>query len=87
MNMKTNRYNNEPTKIIYKPHCGNCGALINNDIRGVEYSDIYEKSTDKMLYKKLYTQVFPVRCTNCGAIFNCIEIPMPKKFEDIFLGE
>lgn len=77
----------EPTKIVYKPHCGNCGFPIDNDIYGIAYRDIYEKPTEVSLTKKIYTQVYPNKCAHCGASFVFIEISLPKQLNDIFLGK
>ena len=69
------------TKIEYKPHCGKCGALIYEEvayrdviIEGRAISD-YSYSND--------IEISPYRCNNCGAIFNQIEIKMPKNDGEI----
>lgn len=78
------RFENEPTKIVYKPHCGSCGALIDDDIA---YQDIYERPTESQLAIRAYTEIQPYICPTCGTPFNLIEITPPKKLHDVFLGE
>lgn len=73
----------EENKIVYKPHCGNCGSLIDME---VAYRYVYEKDTETMLANMVCTEVYPDRCDNCGATFNTIEIQMPKQLNDICLG-
>lgn len=70
----------EPTKIVYKPHCGNCGFPIDTSENKIAYQEVYD-------YAKVDTIIHPRRCANCGALFNSIQIPMPKQLPDIFLGE
>ncbi len=77
------KFENEPTKIVYKPHCGNCGAPINDD---VSYQDIYERLTESALAHRVFTEIQPYRCYCCGVPFNCIEITPPEKEHDVFLG-
>jgi DNA-directed RNA polymerase subunit RPC12/RpoP len=70
------------TKIEYKPHCGKCGALINE---GVMYRDIIveDKSIRDYSYLNGGAVIEPYRCSCCGAIFNQIEIRTPKKDREI----
>lgn len=69
------------TKIEYKPHCGKCGALINEE---VTYAHIINESSTISNYSSLSdVEINPWRCSYCGEIFNLIEIKMPKEDEDI----
>ena len=58
----------EPTKIIYKPHCGKCGFPIDTSEYEITYQDVY---------------VYPNKCAHCGTIFDSIEIRLPKQLNDI----
>lgn len=69
------------TKIEYKPHCGKCGALINEE---VTYRDVIieGKSISDYSYSN-GIEISPYRCNNCGEPFNLIEIKMPEKDKEI----
>ena len=55
--------------IIYKPHCGKCGAIINQEIAYIRYDGGFIETE-------------PYKCTYCGEIFETIEIPMPKEWNN-----
>ena len=58
-------------RIIYKPVCGNCGEIINEEVYGIHYTNLV--SNDK--YTMEYCGgigVFPPRCDKCGAWFDGI---------------
>lgn len=74
----------KPASIIYKPHCGKCGALIEDYIM---YKGVAERITTADLYKETGISIHPDRCKCCGNPFNVIEIPLPKKLPTIFIGE
>ena len=59
------------SNIVYKPHCGKCGALIDED---VSFRKIIMES-DPFAYET--GEVYPNVCQKCGAIFECIEIKPP----------
>lgn len=42
--------------IIYKPHCGECGHLIDTK---VEYQDVYTSPTEVMLSKRVSSYIYP----------------------------
>jgi predicted Zn-ribbon and HTH transcriptional regulator len=67
--------------IVYKPHCGRCGYIIDPVKYEVGCQDIYFPVRG-LLGK--YTDVNPGSCPHCGAIFDSIEIPQPKQFEDLY---
>lgn len=69
------------TKIVYKPHCAKCGALINEE---VSYRDIIfeDRASSDCLYLSDIA-IEPYRCNHCGEIFNLIEVKIPKKDEEI----
>lgn len=73
----------KPTKIIYKPHCGKCGSLIDIREYGIAHQDIYEKLDGVMMARKVGTYIFPNKCAHCGVLFDSIEITPPKKYQDI----
>ena len=77
----------EPTKIIYKPHCSKCGSLIDTSEYEITYQDIYGRFTEMMLASKVGVNICPDRCAQCGALFDCIEVPIPKQLPDIFLDD
>jgi DNA-directed RNA polymerase subunit RPC12/RpoP len=67
------------TKIEYIPHCANCGALINEEI---VYREDKVEVTNNAYIRNLYLnsiKILPYRCSNCGEIFNKIEIKQPRK--------
>ena len=72
------------TSIIYKPHCGKCGALIEDNIM---YKGVTECIETANLYKETGISIHPDRCKCCGNSFNVIEIPLPKQLPDKILGE
>ena len=59
--------------ILYKPHCGKCGAIIDQE---VTYSKIMLKD---YLYAGGFIDIEPYRCACCGEVFETIEIPIPKE--------
>ena len=67
------------TKIEYEPHCANCGALIN------EVLGYYEDETKVIGNSHLSNlhlksiRITPYRCSNCGKIFEKIEIKLPRR--------
>lgn len=70
-------------KIIYKPHCGKCGAIIDQE---VTYKKDLEAITKNRLHSGYFT-VDPYRCACCGEVFNTIEIPIPKERPGVAIGE
>lgn len=58
-------------RIIYKPHCAECGALINDEV-------IYRR-LELINPKNCFFEIKPNRCESCGAWFEAIAIPMPKE--------
>lgn len=72
-------------QIKYIPHCSKCGAIIDEK---VSYKEILLDDDDYIInhrcikFDNKITLVSPQRCTNCGAVFNYIEIEQPKKIED-----
>jgi hypothetical protein len=77
----------KPTKIVYKPHCGKCMFPIDTSEYEITYQDIYDRPAEMMLARKVGANIYPDRCAHCGALFDSIEIPMPKQLPDIFLEE
>lgn len=76
------------SKIIYKPHCSKCGFPIDTSEEEIAYQDIYEGCGYRnMLKDKVYTNIYPRRCSHCGEYFECIEITPPKKMPDMFIDE
>lgn len=59
--------------IIYKPHCGKCGAIINQQVR---YRNMKIEVTKNLLS---YIDIKPNRCACCGEVFHTMEISMPKE--------
>jgi DNA-directed RNA polymerase subunit RPC12/RpoP len=69
------------TKIEYKPHCGKCGALINEE---VTYRDIVIEGESIRDYSYLSgVAIEPYRCSHCGEMFDRIEIRIPKNDGEI----
>lgn len=75
----------ESTCIVYTPHCGECGFPIDTSEHEVAYQDIYERVFGMELCRKVCANVYPSRCSHCGAPFHGIETTPPKKLEDIYL--
>lgn len=61
-------------RIIYRPHCSECGAVINDDIM---YETIMLPLGEDSILNYKYTNVYPMKCKTCGAYFDCIEITSP----------
>lgn len=63
-------------QIVYKPHCSNCGAVINDEIKYIEY-------TERVIINKIKNitpiDIFPYKCPCCGKYFDSIIIKPPKK--------
>jgi DNA-directed RNA polymerase subunit RPC12/RpoP len=69
------------TKIEYKPHCGKCGALIDEE---VTYRDVVIEDKSIRDYSYLSGVVIePYRCSHCGEMFDRIEIRIPKNDGEI----
>ncbi len=69
------------TKIVYKPHCAKCGALIDEE---VSYRNIITEGRAISDYSYPRDIVIdPYRCNWCGEMFNQIEVKMPKKDGEI----
>lgn len=60
-------------QIVYKPHCSNCGAVINDEIKYVEYAIINKIKNITPI------DIFPYKCPCCGKYFDSIIIKPPKK--------
>ena len=57
-------------RIVYKPHCSECGAVINDEV-------MYETINLKNFIGDNYTNIYTMKCKTCGAYFDCIEITPP----------
>jgi DNA-directed RNA polymerase subunit RPC12/RpoP len=69
------------TKIEYKPHCGKCGALIDEE---VTYRDVVIEDKSIRDYSYLSgVAIEPYRCSHCGEMFDRIEIRIPKNDGEI----
>lgn len=66
-------------KIIYKPHCASCGALINEEV--VYRSHEIRYANGYLYHKSGFIDIEPNRCTRCGEIFEIIEVPIPQESE------
>ena len=64
-------------RIIYKPHCSKCGAVINDKVM---YKTIELVKLEKGIgwcFGNEYTSIYPSHCEVCGEYFDCIEITPP----------
>ena len=69
------------TKIEYKPHCGKCGALIDEE---VTYRNVVIEGKSIRDYSYLSDAVIePYRCSYCGEMFDRIEVKIPKNDGEI----
>ena len=60
--------------IIYKPHCSNCGSLIEGDIKCHE---LLRLTQDNFCSPRYY--FVPSICPNCGGWFDSLKIVLPEK--------
>ena len=68
--------------IVYKPHCGKCGKLIDPNKYEVGYQNTYFPVRG-VLGK--YADISPCSCPHCGTLFDSIAIPQPKKLQDLYM--
>ena len=59
-------------QIVYKPHCSNCGAVINDEIK-------YIINKIKNITPITPIDIYPCKCPCCGKYFDSIIIKPPKK--------
>lgn len=64
------------TIIEYKPHCANCGALIDEE---VTYSEIIYGDRNSKLLLSTGIEINPRRCSHCDEIFVGIQMREPRK--------
>ena len=69
------------SKIIYKPHCEQCGALIEQKI---QIKRIVREIGDSIrwIYHTTCYEFDPYQCENCGATFDSAEFQPPEEVED-----
>ena len=61
------------SRIIYKPTCSNCGAVISGEVRYTE-----EMNRDDIMIIPIMRHISPSHCTKCGTFFDCIVTPWSK---------
>lgn len=67
-------------RIVYKPHCAKCGALIEQNVQFKRYENMLK--LNKNLQYKMNDYVFsPYRCKVCGEIFDSAEVQIPEEVE------
>ena len=67
-------------KIIYKPHCGKCDAVIDQEVAYKKVNLFHHMSLQRYIdFMGTYIDIEPNRCTHCGNVFETIEIPMPRE--------
>ena len=64
------------SRIIYKPTCSNCGAIISGEVRYTE-----EPSREDIITFPI-RHISPTHCTKCGTYFDCIVTPWYKSRTD-----
>lgn len=57
------------SRIIYKPTCSNCGAVIHGEVSSKYWRD-------EISYGR---KIAPTVCLNCGTYFDSIVMPCPTK--------
>jgi len=69
------------SKIIYKPHCEKCGAVINQKI---QYKRIeLEGNIDiPRVHDLIYYEFYPHRCEHCATVFDSAELQPPEEVKD-----
>ncbi len=70
-------------EIVYKPHCSACGHLIDTSEYEIAYQDEYAPYHG-VLGVRPFAVIEPGKCPHCGAYFGSIEIPLPKKRQDLY---
>jgi hypothetical protein len=63
-------------QIVYKPHCSNCGAVIEDEITYIEHVII---NKIKNITPIDISPISPCKCPYCGKYFDSIIIKPPKK--------
>ena len=66
------------TAIEYKPHCSNCGAIIDEEVKYRDVDIAFERKLRSHLFLN-NIEIDPHRCKNCGKTFCRIEMEMPTK--------
>ena len=64
-------------RIIYKPHCSECGAIIEARPMCEKIKLIPLEGCHPRLLDDEYTNIYPQICKSCGTYFDCIEITPP----------
>ena len=67
-------------KIIYKPHCSNCGTLITEKVQYRNINNINSYSNNGI---NSYTEIYPNRCSSCGQPFDGVKIPTSEELASI----
>lgn len=57
-------------KIVYKPTCSECGAVIGGDVYGVRLKTLNENNHYRLEYGSC---IHPAKCWKCGVWFDSIE--------------
>ena len=57
-------------KIVYKPTCSECGAVIGGEVYGIRLETIAENNKYSLGYR---WSVHPSKCWKCGVWFDSIE--------------
>lgn len=65
------------TRIVYKPHCAKCGALINGEVAFREIIDELKAPNGYFCNHPIY-DISPYKCEKCGELFEGIEMKMPE---------
>ena len=66
------------SKIVYKPHCERCGALIEQKIQ-FKRNMIKLDNLIPPLYASENCEINPYLCEICGAVFDSIEVRLPEE--------
>ena len=69
------------SKIVYKPHCEQCGALIEQKIQ-IKRTVLEIGNSIHWIYHPADYTFDPHQCENCGAIFDLAEFQPPEEVED-----
>ena len=71
------------SKIVYKPHCEQCGSLIKQNVqyRRITFEGDYHRNSYLASRPALY-EFYPYRCEVCGAVFDSAEVRPPKEVEE-----
>lgn len=72
------------SKIVYKPHCEKCGAIIDQKVQFKRYTLEGNNDIPRVyVYNLTYYEFYPHQCENCGAVFDSAECQLPEEVTEV----